>query len=75
MEVISREKLKKAMIRKCIGVSALAKAANVQNKIISHFLKDDSKIRLSTLGKICKALDVQPAEILKGDDFNEKVND
>ena len=66
METISSQKLKNAMIRNCIGVSALAKVANVQTKIISRFLKSDSSsVRLSTLGKICKALGVQPAEILK----------
>lgn len=67
MEVISSQKLKKAMIRRCIGVSALAKTANVQIKIISRFLKSDSNIRLSTLGKIADALNCNGEElILKG---------
>lgn len=64
METISSQKLKNAMIRKCIGVSALARAAKVQTKIISRFLKVDSSIRLSTLGKISAALDVDGEELI-----------
>ena len=64
METISSQKLKNVMIRKCIGVSALAKAANVQTKIISRFLKADSSIRLSTLGKIADALNVDGEELV-----------
>lgn len=64
MEIISSQKLKKAMIRRCIGVSALAKAANVQIKIISRFLKSDSSIRLSTLGKIAAVLDMDGEELI-----------
>ena len=65
METISSQKLKSAMIRNCIGVSALAKAANVQTKIISRFLKSDSSsVRLSTLGKICAALNCDGEELI-----------
>lgn len=64
MEIISSQKLKKAMIHRCIGVSALAKAANVQIKIISRFLKSDSSIRLSTLGKIAAVLDMDGEELI-----------
>lgn len=64
MEIISCEKLKNAMIRKAIGVSALAKMAQVQTKIISKFLKTDSNIRLSTLGKISAALNCDGNDLI-----------
>ena len=65
MEVLNSQKLKNLMIFKCMSISQLAKLANVQETIIAKFLKSDAKIRLSTLGKICKALDIQPTAILK----------
>lgn len=64
MEVISSQKLKNAMIRKAMGVSALAKLAKVQTKIISKFLKTNSNIRLSTLGKISAALNCDGEELI-----------
>lgn len=67
MEKISKQKLKTAMISACIGTLGLAQAANIQPATISKFLKNDSQARLPTVSKICRALGVQPAEILKGE--------
>ena len=64
MEVLNSQKLKNLMIFKCMSISQLAKAANVQETIIAKFLKADSKIRLSTLGKICAALNCDGEELI-----------
>lgn len=64
MEILNSKKLKNLMILRCTNISQLAKSANVQDKIISKFLKADSNIRLSTLGKICRALNCSPNELL-----------
>ncbi len=65
MDKISSKKLKTAMLENCIGTLELAQSANIQPATISKFLKSDSPARLPTIAKICRALNVQPAEILK----------
>ena len=65
MEIVDAIKLKTVMLAKCIGVSALAKSAGVQGSIISRLTKSDRPAQLPTISKICKALGVQPIEILK----------
>ena len=65
MEKISSQRLKTAMIAAGIGTIDLAQAADVQPATISKFLKTDSPARLPTISKICKALEIKPAEILK----------
>ena len=64
MEKISRIKLRDAMINACIGTRKLAQLAEVQPATISKFLKADSPIRLSTLGKISKALGVNANDLI-----------
>ena len=73
MDTVDAKKLKSIMFARCIGVSALAKLAGVQGSIISRLTKSDRPAQLPTISKICKALGVQPTEILKGDDSVEKV--
>ena len=64
MEKISKIKLRDAMIAACVGVSQLARMANVKAHTIIKFLKNDSKIRLSTLGKISRALNISPEDLI-----------
>ena len=65
METVDAKKLKSIMLAQCIGVSTLAKSAGVQGSIISRLTKSDRPAQLPTISKICKALGVQPTEILK----------
>lgn len=67
MEKLSSEKLKAAMIKACIGTLELAQAASVQPATVSKFLKGDSHARLTTVAKICRALQIEPAELIKED--------
>lgn len=54
------------MARKCIGPKDLAQLSGVTENTIQR-AKAGKKIRLSTIGKIAKALNVDPSEILKED--------
>ena len=64
MEIIDSQKLKFAMIHNSIGVNPLARMANIQAKIISKFLKSNSRIRLSTLGKLSRALNISANDLI-----------
>lgn len=64
LEKLSKNKLKVAMVTACIGTSKLAQLAEVQPATISKFLKADSPIRLPTLGKISRALNVSPQDLI-----------
>lgn len=74
MNVVNSQAVRNAMLARCIGVAELAKMAGLQPSIISKILRRDSTCRLPTIAKICKALQIEPVEILKGDDFNETQN-
>ena len=65
MNIVDSQAIRNAMLAKCVGVAELAKMAGLQPSVISKILRRDSPCRLPTISKICKALDVQPAEILK----------
>ena len=65
MEIVDATKLKSIMLTRCIGVSALAKAAGVQGSIISRLTKASRPAQLPTISKICTALQINPSEILK----------
>ena len=57
MERLFGESLKAAMITNCLGVEELARLANVKPYLISKWLGADvSRVRLSTLGRISRAL-------------------
>ena len=64
MEKISKIKLRDAMIAACVGVNQLARMANVNVHTIIKFLKSNSKIRLSTLGKLSRALNISPEDLI-----------
>ena len=60
---IDKEKLKSAMINNNMNMSKLAEESKVSKSQISRLIKEDTKtIRLDTLGKIAKALDVDYKE-------------
>lgn len=64
MVKISTARLQKAMIENCVGVLELSRRAKIQAGIISRLLKKDSAIRLPTLGKISKALNISADDLL-----------
>ena len=64
MEIISKTKLRDAMLAKCIGVSDLARLADVTAVTISSLLKNDCPCRLPTISKLATALNVEPTTLL-----------
>lgn len=64
MEKINRQKLKNAMLRANVGVVTLAKMANITQSHISKLLRKDCQVRLPTVGKIAKALQVDATNLL-----------
>lgn len=65
METISIKALKATMISAGVGVSELSKRAEIQQALISKWLKREKvSVRLPTLGKISKALGVSPQDLI-----------
>ena len=61
---VNSTKLRLAMARKCMNPQDLAKAAEMPPQTVNGVLRGRS-IRPATLGRIAKALGVDPAEIVK----------
>lgn len=64
---INRKKLKLAMARSCMNSSDLPIASGLPYATIKNAIVGKS-IRPGTLGKIAKALNVDPAEIIEQED-------
>lgn len=62
--VADRNKLTLAMARACLNPADLAKAAEMPVQTVNRVLLGRS-VRPATLGRIAKALGVDPAEIIK----------
>lgn len=62
---IDIKKLQCAMASKCYNASDLALYSKLSNATITRIFKKGSVGSLPTLGKIAKALDVKPVELLK----------
>ena len=67
MEIISKTKLRDAMLAKCIGVSDLARLADVTAVTISNLLKGDTPCRLPTISKLAQALNIPAKDLLAND--------
>lgn len=63
---IDSKKLRLAMTRACMRPSAVSKESGVPTQTINRALCGRN-VRIDTLGKICKALGIDPAEIIKED--------
>lgn len=61
---VNSTKLRLAMARACMNPQDLAKAAEMPPQTVNGVLRGRS-IRPATLGRIAKALGVDPAEIVK----------
>jgi DNA-binding Xre family transcriptional regulator len=62
---IDIKKLQCAMASKCYNASDLALYSRLSNATISRIFKTKTVLKTQTLGKIAKALDVEPKEIIK----------
>ena len=60
----NREKLRLAMARACMNPQDLAKAAEMPPQTVNGVLRGRS-VRPATIGRIAKALGVDPTEILE----------
>ena len=63
MKVISN-KVSLAMVRACIDPKELAIRANISYPAVKRVLSGH-EVKPSTLGKICKALQIDPAELVE----------
>ncbi len=64
---IDRKKLELAMASKCLNFKELKDLANISNSTVTKILENKVPLTPKTLGKIAKALNVKPAELIKGD--------
>lgn len=64
---ISRKKLELAMARSCMTSSELPKAAGIPRPTVQNAVVGKS-VRPATIGKIAKALGVDPVEIIEMED-------
>jgi DNA-binding Xre family transcriptional regulator len=62
---IDIKKLQCAMASKCYNASDLALYSRLSNATISRIFKTETVLKTQTLGKIAKALDVEPKELIK----------
>lgn len=63
---VDKSKLTLAMARRCWNPQGLAKAAEMPPQTVNRVLLGRG-VRPATLGKIAKALGVDPAELIKED--------
>lgn len=61
---INRDKLELAMARACVGSAELTTAAQLPRPTVNNAIVGKS-VRPSTVGKIARALGVDPTEILE----------
>ena len=64
MEVINSKALKDVMMTQCVGIVELARKAHLQPYIVTKFPKANCKARFSTVGRIAKALQIEPQTLL-----------
>lgn len=62
---IDIKKLQCAMASKCYNASDLALYSKLSNATITRIFKNGSVRSLPTLGRIAKALDVKPIDLIK----------
>lgn len=60
------KKMDLAMARACMNIPDIAKASGIPVQTINNLRKRNS-VRPATLGKIAKALGVDPADLIKED--------
>ena len=63
--IIDRKKFDLAMAKKCINLKELKDLAHISNSTISKVLAGNIPLQPKTLGKIAKAVDVEPIELIQ----------
>ena len=65
--MIDSEKLRGVMLEKCFTQGGLAKEAGISRETVDNILKGKARKRpnIQTVGRLCRALGVNAAEILK----------
>ena len=62
--VINRKKLEEARIERLWGMGQLAREAGISSQALRMTLRPNSAPRIKTIGKLCKALDLEIREIV-----------
>ena len=65
---IDKNKVEMAMARACLGQNEVAKKMGTNKANLAKLIGHERNHRPETVGKLAKALGVDPAEIIKGDD-------
>ncbi len=65
---LDRRKLDLAMAAKCYNLTDLIKVSGVCYSSIIKLCGDRMKLTTKTLGKIAKALDVEPSDLIKDEE-------
>ena len=60
----NRNFLQLAMARKCMTLRTLAETAQMPESTVKNVLYGRN-VKANTLGRVCKALDVDPAEVIE----------
>lgn len=59
------QKVKLIMMKQCMSKTQLAQRAGISYGTLSFALNHDRQLNFASIGKIAKALDVDPSEIVK----------
>lgn len=62
---ISPTKLQLAMARKCLSAKELSELIGCSTRLIHMVLRSERDVTTKKLGKIAKALDVDPADLVE----------
>jgi len=62
--MVDVSKLKEKMMKKCFTVRALAATSGVSESAINNILRQRTSPNISTIGKLAKALGIEPTDIL-----------
>ena len=61
---VNKNKLKEAMLDKCLNISGLRRASGVSQTTINRLLKGGSMANMATIGKVAKALGVPAKDLI-----------
>ena len=63
----NRNALKLAMAEKCLTIAELSKKSGIGSDTIAKILNSDRMPNISTIGKLAKALGIQPKGLMRGE--------
>lgn len=64
---LDRKKLDIVLARRCMSITEAVKLAGISNALLTRVLSNKCTLTPKTLGKISKALNVDPTELLEED--------